>query len=159
VKLIDNVRAKLDAKNDCYVAELPSLTLKDVQIADTLVQEHERMLTDGFYAEVTLEYDPGGGPGEVRKALPDCGASAHPDVQSSGPRDAWRRPPRLHPRRVEGLPDPLRGARALGPDDRAKAVVLLRMVPFVERNYNLVELGPRGTGKSHSISRSPPIPT
>ena len=46
VKLIDIVRARLDAKNDCYVAELPSLALKDVRIADTLVKDHERMLTD-----------------------------------------------------------------------------------------------------------------
>ena len=58
VKLIDIVRAKLDAKNDCYAAELPSLNLKDVQVGDSLVKENERMLTDGFYAEVTLEYDP-----------------------------------------------------------------------------------------------------
>ena len=57
VKLIDIVRARLDAKNDCYVAELPSLALKDVRIADTLVKDHERMLTDGFYAEVSLGYD------------------------------------------------------------------------------------------------------
>src|SRR5690606_234799 len=47
----------LDARNDCYVAELPSLTLRDVQVGDGLVKEHERMLTDGFYAEVTLGYD------------------------------------------------------------------------------------------------------
>src|SRR5690606_23358688 len=58
VKIIDIVRAKLDTRNDCYVAELPSLGLKDVQIADSLVRENERMLTDGFYAEVTLAYDP-----------------------------------------------------------------------------------------------------
>jgi len=57
VKLIDIVRAKLDARNDCYVAEVPSLALKDVRIDDNLVREHERMLTDGFYAEVTLGYD------------------------------------------------------------------------------------------------------
>ena len=57
VKLIDIVKARLDAKNDCYVAELPSLALKDVRIDDKLVREHERMLTDGFYAEVTLSYD------------------------------------------------------------------------------------------------------
>src|SRR3974390_1811691 len=57
VKLIDIVRARLDARNDCSVAELPSLALKDVRIADKLVKEHERMLTDGFYAEVTLGYD------------------------------------------------------------------------------------------------------
>lgn len=57
VKLIDIVRARLDQANDCYVAELPSLTLKDIVIADDLVRANERMLTDGLYAEVTLEYD------------------------------------------------------------------------------------------------------
>src|SRR5437899_7724513 len=57
VRLIDIVRAKLDARNDCYVAELPSLALRDVRIEDQLVRDHERMLTDGFYAEVTLSYD------------------------------------------------------------------------------------------------------
>src|SRR5205823_11363075 len=57
VKMIDIVKARLDAKNDCYLAELPSLNLHDVQVADQLVREHERMLTDGFYAEITLGYD------------------------------------------------------------------------------------------------------
>jgi ATP-dependent Lon protease len=57
VKIIDIVRARLDPKNDCYIAELPSLTLKDVRIEDQLVRDNERMLTDGFYAEVTLTYD------------------------------------------------------------------------------------------------------
>ena len=57
VKLIDLVKARLDTKNDRYDVELPSLGLKDVRIADNLVREHERMLTDGFYAEVTLSYD------------------------------------------------------------------------------------------------------
>ena len=57
VKLIDIVRARLDAKNDCFLCELPSLGLRDVRIEDKLVHEHERMLTDGFYAEVTLTYD------------------------------------------------------------------------------------------------------
>src|SRR5688572_4688047 len=54
VKLIDIVRTKLDARNDCYVAELPSLSLSEVQISDELVKTNQRMLTDGFYAEVTL---------------------------------------------------------------------------------------------------------
>jgi ATP-dependent Lon protease len=58
VKLIDIVRARLDVRNDCYVAELPSLALSDVQVADAMVKANERMLTDGFYGEVTLEYDP-----------------------------------------------------------------------------------------------------
>ena len=57
VKLIDIVKARLDSKTDSFLVELPSLGIKDVRIADTLVHEHERMLTDGFYAEVTLTYD------------------------------------------------------------------------------------------------------
>src|SRR5262245_31388334 len=57
VKIIEIGRGRLDPKNDCYVAELPSLTLKDVRIEDHLVRDNERMLTDGFYAEVTLTYD------------------------------------------------------------------------------------------------------
>ncbi len=69
VKLIDLVRARLDTKNDCYIAELPSLALRDVRIADELVRDNERMLTDGFYAEVTLSYDGYRGAGKRRPAL------------------------------------------------------------------------------------------
>src|SRR5690625_6386006 len=48
------------------------------------------------------------------------------------------------------------GLEAKALDQRAKDAVLLRMVPFVERNYNLVELGPRGTGKSHLFQQVSP---
>lgn len=57
VRIIDTIRARLDAKNACYIAELPSLALRDVRIPDSLVEENERILIDGFYAEVTLAYD------------------------------------------------------------------------------------------------------
>ena len=56
VKIIDLLRARLDAKVDAYKAELPSLQINDIHISDQLVNEHDRMLTGGFYAEVTLEY-------------------------------------------------------------------------------------------------------
>ena len=58
VKLIDIVTARLDAATDSFVATLPSLQLKDVRINETMVNENERMLTGGFYAEVELAYDP-----------------------------------------------------------------------------------------------------
>jgi len=58
VKLIDIIRARLDAKNDCFIAELPSLRLTEVRITEELVHEHDRMLTGGFYAEIELIYDP-----------------------------------------------------------------------------------------------------
>src|SRR3954470_16886407 len=57
VKIIDLISARLDAKTDSYLATLPSLQLKDVNIDSKLVNENERMLTGGFYAEVDLAYD------------------------------------------------------------------------------------------------------
>ena len=156
VKLIDIVRAKLDPKNDRYVAELPSLTLNSIQIADHLVRENERMLTDGFYAEVTLEYDAIAA--EDTKGLPFRIPSLRP-IQMSNPdvlgamakarRDFTAEEWRHFLMRSIGLePSEL--------DEAAQKVVLLRMVPFVERNYNLVELGPRGTGKSHIYQQISP---
>src|SRR3954467_8715930 len=68
VKIIDLLRARLDAKSDAYKAEPPSLQLADIDIPDQLVNEHDRMLTGGFYAEAALEYiaalgrQPGGQP-------------------------------------------------------------------------------------------------
>jgi len=56
VKIIDVLRARLDSRSDTYKAELPSLQLNDIHISAGLVDEHQRMLTGGFYAEVTLEY-------------------------------------------------------------------------------------------------------
>jgi len=156
VKLIDIVRAKLDTKNDCYVAELPSLALTNVQIPDRLVKENERMLTDGFYAEVSLEYDPmlaeekAGHPFRIPSLRPI--QMSKPDVldvfargRSSFTTDEWRQ---LLLRSVGFEPESL--------DEAAQKVVLLRMLPFVERNFNLVELGPRGTGKSHIYQQVSP---
>lgn len=156
VKLIDIVKAKLDPKNDCYVAELPSLALKDVQVSDTLVKENERMLTDGFYTEVTLEYDPlvaqekNGRPFRIAALRPIQMSNPNVlDVLAKGrgrfTTPEWR--------------DFLIRSIGLEPSvlsNRAKMVVLLRMVPFVERNFNLVELGPRGTGKSHLFQQISP---
>jgi ATP-dependent Lon protease len=156
VRLIDIVRARLDAKNDCYVAELPSLALRDVRIADEMVRENERMLTDGFYAEVTLSYDgiiaqqSGGRPFGIDAIRPI--QMSKPDVldQFARGRKAFS---------TQQWIDFLIRSIGLEPqslDERAKRVVLLRMIPFVERNYNLVELGPRGTGKSHLFQQISP---
>ena len=57
VKLIDIIKARLDAKNDCFLAELPRLGIRVVRIDDRLLHEHDPMLPAGFYAEITLTYD------------------------------------------------------------------------------------------------------
>lgn len=156
VKLIDIVKARLDSRNDCFLAELPSLQLDDVRIQDSLVREHERMLTDGFYAEVTLTYD--GAIAQEKNGRPFAIDSlraiqlSKSDVLSVMARargqfttEEWRD---LLIRSI--------GLEPAGLSDRAKMVTLLRMIPFVERNYNLVELGPRGTGKSHLFQQISP---
>lgn len=156
VKIIDLVKARLDLRNDCYVAELPSLALREVQIDDAKVKENERMLTDGFYAEVALEYDPllaqekNGRPFRIGDVRPiQLSKSDALDALIAGRKlfttAEWRD---LLIRSI--------GLEANGLDEAAKRVVLLRMVPFVERNYNLVELGPRGTGKSHLFQQISP---
>lgn len=156
VKLIDITKAKLDARNDCYVAELPSLALSDVRIKDDLVREHERMLTDGFYAEVTLSYD--GIIAQQEKGRPFSIDTLRPiQMSKSDVLDVMAQARRSFTT-AQWLDLLLRsiGLEPAALTDRAKQVVLLRMIPFVERNYNFVELGPRGTGKSHLFQQISP---
>lgn len=156
VKLIDIVRAKLDAKNDCFVAELPSLALKDVRIDDDLVKNHERMLTDGFYAEVTLSYDAAialersGRPFAIDslRAIQLSKADALNVLVKARRQFTTEEWKRLLLRSIGFEPEAF--------DERGQLVALLRMIPFVERNYNMVELGPRGTGKSHLFQQISP---
>ena len=156
VKLIDIIKARLDAKNDRFLAELPSLALRDVLIDDQLVRENERMLTDGFYAEVTLAYDgiaaqeQGGCPFSIESMRPiQMSKSDVLDVLAKARRSFTTQ---------EWIDFIIRsiGLESASFTERAKRVAVLRMVPFVERNYNLVELGPRGTGKSHLFQQISP---
>ncbi|HOT96579.1 MAG TPA: BREX system Lon protease-like protein BrxL [bacterium] len=156
VKLIDIVRARLDAKTDSYVAELPSLTLRDVRISDRLVHEHERMLTDGFYAEVTLSYDATIAQEQYGRPFAIDSLRAI-QLSKSDVLDLLFRARRSFS--TEEWKNLLIRSIGLEPEalsERAKWVVFLRMIPFVERNYNLVELGPRGTGKSHIYQQISP---
>lgn len=156
VKLIDIVKARLDAKNDCYLAELPSLNLHDVQVADQLVREHERMLTDGFYAEITLGYD--AVIAQERNGRPFFIEAIRPIQLSTANAIETLRQGRRAFSTTQWIDFLMRsiGLEASALDERAKHVVLLRMIPFVEPNFNLVELGPRGTGKSHLFQQISP---
>ena len=156
VKLIDLIKARLDSKNDCFIAELPSLGLSDVRINDQLVHDNERMLTDGFYAELNLTYDAAIAQEKSGRPFAIEGLRAiqlsKADVLSVLDRgrnqfttDEWKR---FLIRSVGLEPETL--------SERAQMVALLRMVPFIENNFNMVELGPRGTGKSHIYQQISP---
>ena len=156
VKVIDLITARLDAKTDSYIATLPSLRLTDVRISPELVKEHERMLTGGFYAEVRLNYD--AAIAQESKGRPFGVASLRgiqlskrdvldilAETRRSFTTDEWKE---LLLRSI--------GIEPNGLSARQHDALMLRMVPFVERNYNLVELGPRGTGKSYLFQQISP---
>jgi ATP-dependent Lon protease len=156
VKIIDLITARLDAKSDAYIATLPSLRLNDVRLSGDLVKEHERMLTGGFYAEVTLSYE--SAIAQENKGRP-FGVETLREIQLSK-RDVLDL---LAEARKSFTTDEWKSflLRSIGIEstelsERQINALLLRMVPFVERNYNLVELGPRGTGKSHLYQQVSP---
>jgi ATP-dependent Lon protease len=156
VKIIDLIIARLDSRTDSYVATLPSLQIKDVRIEAELVNQHERMLTGGFYAEITLGYDAviaqekHGRPfsidhlREIQLSKRDV-LEVLAEARKAFSTEEW----------IIFLLRSI-GFEPFDLDDRAKTALLLRMIPFVERNYNLVELGPRGTGKSHLFQQVSP---
>ena len=156
VKIIDLLSARLDAKTDSYLATLPSLQLKDVRISSELVNTHERMLTGGFYAEITLSYDAAiaqeksGRPFGV-ESLREIQLSKHDvldilmEVRNQFTTAEWKQ---FLLRSI--------GLNSENLSERTQNAFFLRMVPFVERNYNMVELGPRGTGKSHLFQQVSP---
>ncbi len=155
VKIIDLVTARVDNKGE-YVASLPSLRLTDVRISSELVNQHERMLTGGFYAELGVTFDVA--IAQEAKGRP-FGITSLREIQLSK-RDVLET---LAKAREVFTTEEWKcfllrsiGIESGGLSDRQRNALLLRMVPFVERNYNLVELGPRGTGKSHLFQQVSP---
>jgi ATP-dependent Lon protease len=156
VKLIDIITAKLDTSTDSYIANLPSLQLNKVRISEEIVKANDRMLTGGFYAEIELEYDAviaqenSGRPFGVKNIRPIQLSQRNVlDTLYKGREhftlDEWKD---FLIRSV--------GMEASSLSEKAKNVLFVRMIPFVERNYNLIELGPRGTGKSHLYQQISP---
>jgi len=156
IKLIDIITAKLDTTTDSYVATLPSLQLNKVRISSEIVSANDRMLTGGFYAEIELEYDAviaqenSGRPFGIVSLRPIQLSQRNVlEVLYKGREnytlDEWK--------------DFLIRSIGMEPStltEKAKNVLFVRMIPFVERNYNIVELGPRGTGKSHLYQQISP---
>ena len=156
IKLIDIITAKLDTASDSYVATLPSLQLTKVRISAEMVNANDRMLTGGFYAEVELQYDAAiaqesnGRPFGITNIRPIQLSQRNVlDILYKG-RENYT---------LEEWKDLLIRSVGMEPSmlsEKAKNVLFVRMIPFVERNYNLIELGPRGTGKSHLYQQISP---
>lgn len=156
VKIIDLISARLDAKTDSYLVTLPSLQITDVRISPNLVSEHERMLTGGFYAELSLSYD--AAIAQENKGRP-FGIESIRAIQMSQRNVLETLAKARSAFTTEEWKAFLLRSIGIEPDglsERFKDALLLRLVPFVERNFNMVELGPRGTGKSHLFQQVSP---
>jgi ATP-dependent Lon protease len=148
-RVIDKVKVRLIETEDKYWANLVNLGIDRVHIGAELTQRYERLLGGGVWAIVDLAYDPTLiHRGEVRpfviqelRPIQLAGGNPLAEVQerrSQFPRDEW-------------LDFLLRsvGVEPLQLPHRLKMLYLIRLIPLVENNYNFVELGPRGTGKSY----------
>ena len=147
-KVIDKIKARLYETEDKYWAELVNLQIKKVHIPEELVYRYERILSGGIWSVVELEYNPSGTErGEIRpffiQQIRPIQLAKIDIEEFGGVRREFS---------TEEWIDLLLRSIGLEPsyfDKRKKMLYLLRLIPFVERNYNLVELGPRNTGKSY----------
>ena len=145
--VIDRITAKLNIKEDRYEAEFSNLGVREILLAPSYVSEYDRLLCGGIWCIVQLEYeyleeDKRSTPIRVRKLTP----IQMPHIELDEIKEA-----RKEFTKEEWLNVLVRstGMESDKFTDREKWLLLARMIPLVENNFNLCELGPRSTGKSH----------
>ena len=145
--VIDKITVSLNIKRDFYEAEFSNLGLKNIPIDEEYPAKFDRLLCGGIWCIVQLDYeymeeDRNGTPISIRKLTPI--QMPHVDIEElkqgrkAFTQDEWM--------------DVLLRSIGMEPDTltyREKWLLLIRMIPLVENNFNLCELGPRSTGKSH----------
>ncbi len=178
--IIDKITVELDEREDKYIAYFTNLNMDPFEVSSDLVVHNEKLLVGGIWCIVKIEYvglDKGedqeeeyeedifGNKKKKKKArkkrskyespfeiaslkpiqMPNLDLDEIKEVRSSFTKDEWIA---LMLRSAGYEPDAL--------SDKQRMHYLLRFVPFIQKNYNLVELGPRGTGKSHVYSELSP---
>ena len=145
-KVIDKVSVELNEKRDVYEAQLLSLGIKGVEVPTKTVRDNEKLLVGGIWALVTLEYCADEGLKTSRFLMKHLKPIQMPNMDMDELRQGRKQ------FTTEQWLDVLLRSSGMEPanlDTRARWHLLARMIPFVENNYNVCELGPRGTGKSH----------
>ncbi len=145
-KVIDKITVKLNEKRDVYEALLSNLGVKGVEVSSSTVKKYEKLLVGGIWCIVAMDYmyeeNKKGSPFIITELKP----IQLPNMDMEGlfeGRKAFM---------LEQWIDVLIRSTGMEPsafDQRVKWHLIARMIPFVENNYNVCELGPRGTGKSH----------
>ena len=152
-KVIDKVSVALNDKADVYEAEFSNLGLKQILIDSRTVKSHPKLLVSGIWCIADLEYefteDKGASPWILSTLKPiqlsHLDFDSFLEARKQFTTDEWI--------------DLLVQSVGFNPEmfgKRSKLTQLIRLIPFCERNYNLIELGPKGTGKSHIYSEFSP---
>lgn len=152
-KVIDRISVALNDKSDAYEAEFANLGIKKVIIDSATVKAHPKLLVGGVWCIAELEYLFT----EDKNATPWVLSSIKPIQLSHFDFDGYVEA-RKHFTTEEWI-DLLIQSVGFNPQmfgKRNKLSQLVRLIPFCERNYNLIELGPKGTGKSHIYSEFSP---
>ena len=145
--VIDKITVNLNIRKDTYEAEFSNLGIKAIPISEEYPSKYDRLLCGGIWCIVQLEYeyieeDKNASPIHIRKLTPI--QMPHVDInelkqgRKAFTKDEWIS---VMLRSIGMEPDTL--------TEREKWLLLARMLPLVENNFNLCELGPRSTGKSH----------
>ncbi len=148
-KIIDKISVELDSKKDMYWAKLQNSNIKNGNINDNLVKQHEKMLMGGIWAIIDVEYDPSIMIGQT--IFPFVITEIKP-IQLSSFDNSKVINKRKEFTKSEWLDIILRSCgyepSAEDVTERIKMLLLSRLLPMVESNFNFIELGPRSTGKS-----------
>lgn len=152
-KIIDKVTVKLNQKKDVYEAQLSNLGIKDALVPSQMVKDNEKLLMGGIWCMITVNYFYE----EGQKTSPFSLMTLKPiqmpsmdmeevfEARKQFDRDQW----------IDVLLRSV-GMEPANIESRTKWHLIARMIPFVENNYNVCELGPRGTGKSHVYKECSP---
>lgn len=145
--VIDKVTINLNIRKDRYEAEFSNLGIKEIPVSEEYPQKYDRLLCGGIWCIVQLEYeydeeDKFSSPIKIAKLnpiqMPHVDINELKEGRKAFTKNEWID---VILRSIGMEPDQL--------NERERWLLLLRLVPLIENNYNLCELGPRSTGKSH----------
>ena len=161
--IIDMVTVHLDIKKDCFFAEFSNLGLSNVPITDDYPEKYDRLLCGGIWCIVQLEYE---SEGDSTFGMEDVDSEPRQKKQKDVSPISIRKLTPIQMPHID-IEEVRTGSKAFTQDEwmdvmlrscgyepeqlnqREKWLLLARMLPLVENNFNLCELGPRSTGKSH----------
>lgn len=145
-KIIDRVTAKLNEKADRYEGLLSNINIRNVIVDDSYIRKYEKLLSGGIWSILTIEYwydeNSKDSPFKIVDLkpiqMPETDISDFIKQRADFSLDEW----------IDVICRSV-GMEPVNLDERTKWHLVARMIPFVEKNFNICELGPRGTGKSY----------